>query len=338
MALHESRQGDVTLVQARGRLDAATASETDRRLASFVSAGARRIVLNLSGVDYVSSAGLRVLLAAAKRLQQAQGKLVLADPTPQTRQILDMAGFSALIPVFDTAEAAVASLSTSAPHGGGPRASLSLAEEVFLLALDDRLGLVRPGLLPALDYALAGAVLMDLALRGRIDTDATSLKVVMAAPAGDEILDDVLREIRARPEAQPVSFWLQELASPSHSLQERSLEGLLRKGILKREDRRLLWVFEVHRYPVADDREVKEVRTRLRDLILGDELPGPRDVVLLNLGNACRLLEDLLTPQDRERTQARIAALSRLDLIGQEMSRVIRDVETTLAVSRMPGP
>ncbi len=338
MTITEHRQGAVTLVQAHGRLDTSSASETDRHLAALVAAGARMVVLDLAGVEYVSSAGLRVFLSAAKRLQQAQGKLVLARPTPQTREILDMAGFSALIPVFDTTEAAVASLDASAAHGGSSRQPLTLAEEVFLLALDDRRGLVRPGLLPALDYALAGAVLMDLALRARIDTDATSLKVTGAASTGDALLDDILREIQARPEPQPTSFWLQEFANSERNLQERALDGLLRKGILRREDRRLLWVFEIRCYPIADDREVKEVRTRLRDLILGDELPEPRDVVLLNLGNACRLLEDLLTPEDRERTQARIAALARLDLIGQEMSRVIRDVETTLAVSRMPGP
>ncbi len=332
ISIREIPQGSITLVEVQGRLDATSASEADNRLAAMVTAGARQVVLDLAGVEYVSSAGLRVLLAAAKRLQQAQGQLVLAQPTPQTRQILDMAGFSALIPVFDTCAAAAVSLGQPTPAPAPERPPLNLAEEVFLLALDDRPGLIKAGLAPVLDCAVAGALLMELALYGRIDTDMTVLKVVDPTPTGEPLVDAALGEIQSRPTPEPTSFWLKALANPARQLQERALAGLLTKGILRQEDRRLLWVFEVRRYPVVDDREVKEVRTRLRELILGEDLPEPRDVVLLNLGLACRLLDDLLPPAEYERVHPRIVALARLDLIGQEMARAIRDIETSLPI------
>jgi anti-anti-sigma factor len=335
MTINESKQGPITIVQAQGRLDATTATDTDRRLAAMVAAGARQLVLDLSGVEYVSSAGLRVFLSAAKRLQQAQGKLVLASPTPQTKQILDMAGFSALIPLFDTLAAACASLAPPAAPERPKHLPLNLAEEVFLLALDDRHGLIKSKLIPVLDCALAGALLMELALCERIDTDATTLKLSSRATTGDALLDEVLREIQAQPGPQPTSFWLEKLADPARHLQDRALAGLLQKGILKQENRRLLWVFEVRRYPVVDDREVKEVRTRLRELIMGTDIPEPRDVVLLNLGTACRLLDDLLTPREYEQVQARITALARLDLIGQEMASSIRAIEQIMATATM---
>jgi anti-anti-sigma factor len=335
MTISERKHGSVTIVQAQGRLDAGSAPETEKRLTALAAAGARQVVLDLSGVEYISSAGLRVLLGAAKRLQQAQGKLVLASPLPQARQVLDMAGFSALIPVFDTAAAATACLAPPAVLERPERAPVSLVEEVYLLALDDQRGVIKPTLLPILDCALAGALLMELALCGRIDTDATGLRVTSSEPTGDALLDDALRELQRQPEPQPTSYWVEAFTETARHLQDQALTRLLAKGVLKQEDRRLLWVFAVRRYPVMDDREVKEVRTRLRELIQSDDIPDPRDVVLLNLANACRLLDDLLAPPERERLQPRIAALARLDLIGQEMARLIRSIELTMVTATM---
>ncbi|MFH1477885.1 MAG: GPP34 family phosphoprotein [Verrucomicrobiota bacterium] len=210
---------------------------------------------------------------------------------------------------------------------------LSFAEEIFLLALDDKQGVIKPLPVSALDYALAGALLMDLALQDRIDTDLTSLSVTNTQLTGDPILDDTLRDIQQKPESQPTSFWLKYFADQSRRIQERVLARLIQKGILKQENRRILWVFEVRRYPLMDNHEVKEVKTRLRELILGDDIPDSREVVLINLGNACRLLDDLFTPAEYEQVRSRITALARLDLIGQEMAKSIREIERTMAIA-----
>jgi len=70
-----------------------------------------------------------------------------------------------------------------------------------------------------------------------------------------------------------------------------------------------------------------------RELILSDDIPDPREVVLINLGNACRLLDDLFTPAEYEQVRSRITALARLDLIGQEMAKSIREIERTMAIA-----
>ncbi len=210
---------------------------------------------------------------------------------------------------------------------------LRFAEEIYLLALDDQQGVIKPLPVSALDYALAGALLMDLALLDRIDTDLQSLQVASAEPTGDALLDDTLRELQSESEPRPTAYWLKRLADQSRRIQERVLERLVAKGILRCENRRILWVFEVRRYPLLDNHEVKEVRARLRDLILSDEIPDPREVVLINLAHACRLLDDLFSPAELERVRPRIATLARLDLIGQEMSASIREIERTMAIA-----
>ena len=108
MNISESKQGNVTILKAQGKLDATSSPELDKRLTSLVESGTRQIALDLAGLDYVSSAGLRVFLSAAKRLKQAQGKLALANLSAQVQQIFDIAGFESILPVFKTVNKAVA--------------------------------------------------------------------------------------------------------------------------------------------------------------------------------------------------------------------------------------
>jgi len=107
MNITESKQGNVTILQMQGKLDAMSSPELDKRLASLVESGTRQIAVNLVGLDYVSSAGLRVFLSATKRLKQAQGKLALCNPSVQVQQIFDIAGFASILPIFKTLKEAV---------------------------------------------------------------------------------------------------------------------------------------------------------------------------------------------------------------------------------------
>ena len=345
MKISERKQGDITILQPHGRLDATNAADMDRSVATLIKGGVTHLVLDLSGLEYVSSAGLRVFLSAAKNMKNAQGKFSLGNPTPQVRQVLEVAGFSTILPVFATMAEAIGTCTAEAVPSepvDTARKKLTVAEEIYLLALDESQGVTKRHIpTSALDYALASALLMELALCDRVDTELTDdnltiLKVTSAEPTGDTLLDDTLRELQQEPEPKLTSFWLERLTNWRGHIGELVLERLIRKGILKQENKRILWVLEVKRYPLMDDREVKEVRTRLRELILGDDIPDAHDVVLISLGNACRLMDDLFTPKEYSLVEARIDALARLDLIGQEMTRSIREIERAIAIMSMP--
>ena len=109
------------------------------------------------------------------------------------------------------------------------------------------------------------------------------------------------------------------------------------KGLLERQERTLLWVFSKKHYSLLDDTEVKDVRTRLRELILGNDIPSPRDVVLVSLGQASGILTDLFTESERAAAERRIHVLVKLDLIGQEMAACIRDIQAALADTSVMG-
>ncbi len=108
----QSKSGDgFTTFMVEGPLNATTAPAAETTLAGTIDAGASRLVLNLAGVDYISSAGLRVLLTAAKKLSRQNGKLVLCELQPRVREILEMSGLLTMLAVAAT-EAEAQSLAT----------------------------------------------------------------------------------------------------------------------------------------------------------------------------------------------------------------------------------
>ncbi len=108
MTIQETTHGGAMVLQVQGKLDALNAPALDQRLAAAVDGGARALVVDLSALEYISSAGLRVFLSGAKRLQQSHGKMALAGPTAQVEQIFEIAGFAAILPIYKTVAAAAA--------------------------------------------------------------------------------------------------------------------------------------------------------------------------------------------------------------------------------------
>jgi len=98
LEVNESREGEVVVVNLAGRLDTSTATDFDFAMEPHADKPAR-ILLDLSGIQYVSSAGLRVFLMLAKKLQKAQGKLVLCGLNPTVREVFDIAGFSKILQI-----------------------------------------------------------------------------------------------------------------------------------------------------------------------------------------------------------------------------------------------
>ena len=111
MDLREDKLGEVTILEAKGRVDSTTAPSLGDRLTAALAASGSRIVLDLKMLDYISSAGFRVLLLAGKRAEQTGGRLVLCGLTGQVRHLFDVAGFLDLFRVCATRDEALALLS-----------------------------------------------------------------------------------------------------------------------------------------------------------------------------------------------------------------------------------
>ena len=207
---------------------------------------------------------------------------------------------------------------------------LRFPEEVLLLLLNDEGGRFLSVPNWSLDYAMAGGVLMDLALENRIDTDLEQLALVDASPVGDSLLDPTLADIAAM-ENHNARFWIERTAGRAAAIREEALTRLITLGILEARDDRFLWVFRSRRYPIIDGKADREVKLRIMGALLSDEIPDPRDVVIICLADACGIFRGLLSRQELARASARIEQIRRLDLIGQAMSQAIRDIELSIA-------
>ena len=203
---------------------------------------------------------------------------------------------------------------------------LSFVEEITLLLLDDAQGRFVDLPLSASDVVIAGAALMDLALANRIDTDLDGLTLVDTKPTGDDILDDALGRLVKSGDGLTVSEAVEGLAAYAEGYKEKAVQRLVAHKILREENGRFLWVFPTRRYPVIDDTEQREVKARLRQVLLTDEIPDPRDVVLICLIDACNLLGLVLTPDEIKQTSARVEQLSKMDLIGQAVTRAVAEI------------
>jgi len=110
MELKEYRQGAALVLAPQGRLDARSASGFEERLLGLITAGERSILLDFAQLDYISSTGLRTLLTASKRLNEADGRFVLCGLTANVRDVFRISGFDTILEIHPDAPTALAAL------------------------------------------------------------------------------------------------------------------------------------------------------------------------------------------------------------------------------------
>ena len=215
---------------------------------------------------------------------------------------------------------------------------LRFAEEIMLLVLDDKGGKFADVPMLSLSYALVGGVLMDLALEGRIDTDPEQFVMIDPSPLGDDLLDPVLARIVRSTKTRDTHYWIEDTLKHVSAIRERSLARLIERGILRQEDDRFLWVFQTRRYPVIDDRTIRDVKLRIKGMLFSDEIPDVRDIVIISLSDGCGILESLLSSQELKSVAGRIEQVCKMELICRDIvkaaSRRIRDIESSTASKR----
>ena len=203
---------------------------------------------------------------------------------------------------------------------------LRFAEEMMLLLLDDEGERFLRVPDWSLRYALAGGVLMDLAMEDRIDTDLEKLTLVDPTPVGDDILDPVLADIAAATEPHDARYWVEQAAGRAYEIREAAMERLIARGILEQREDRFLWMFRSRRYPPVDGIAEIEVKLRIMEVLFADVVPTPRDVVIICLADACGIFKELLSSEDLREVQPRIELVRGMDLIGRAVMAAVWDI------------
>lgn len=213
---------------------------------------------------------------------------------------------------------------------------LRFSEEILLLLLDDKGREFADIPMLSFKYALAGAVLMDLAIEGRIDTDENRLFVTDPTPLQDDLLDPTLARVVESTETYDTRHWVEQTSAQAIEIRERSLARLVERGILRREEDHFLWVFQTRRYPVISNQTIQEVKLRIMEVLFSSEIPDVRDIIIISLADVCDIFRTLLSRRELQRVTQRIEQVRKMDLIGREVSQAVRDIESSLAVAMWP--
>jgi anti-sigma B factor antagonist len=107
MDITETKHEQYSVFKLNGRLDSNTAMGFEQKLFDCIENGTQRLILDFQDLDYISSAGLRVILKATKNLKGAEGKLVLCSMQDYVKEVFEISGFDSFLPIEATLDDAV---------------------------------------------------------------------------------------------------------------------------------------------------------------------------------------------------------------------------------------
>lgn len=207
---------------------------------------------------------------------------------------------------------------------------VTLGEEIMLLSLDDESGTSKDR--SSTGWGVAGGILLDLALAGRVAVADGRLTVVDRSPTGVPLLDGRLERIAdwaGSGSRKKASDWL---AKDQAKAVGSAVESLCERGLVTEERVRLLGLFPVRRYPEADGSVERELRERLVSVVVDGAEPDDRTSGLIALLHAARLYRQAFPELPRKRVEPRMAEIAEGNWAGDSVRGAIRDVQAAVAV------
>lgn len=107
MEVIEKKQDDFSVFSLKGSLDSNTSPGLEEKILEAIQNGTNKMIVDFESLDYISSAGLRVLNKATKKLKHSNGKIVLCSMQDYIREVFEIAGFDYFIPIVATMDDAV---------------------------------------------------------------------------------------------------------------------------------------------------------------------------------------------------------------------------------------
>jgi anti-sigma B factor antagonist len=107
MEIIEENQSGVNIYKLSGRLDSNTSQGLEKKIFQAIDDGSKSMIIDFKNLDYISSAGLRVILKATKALKREDGKILLCDMQDYVKEVFEIAGFDSFLPIVGTMDDAL---------------------------------------------------------------------------------------------------------------------------------------------------------------------------------------------------------------------------------------
>jgi hypothetical protein len=197
-----------------------------------------------------------------------------------------------------------------------------IAEELLLLLLDDEKG-ANQLMVYAVDGGLAGALLLDLVASGRLDERDGKLIATGSEPS-EPALAVVWRTIREADEPRDAKHWVSKLPGKLKPIQGTVAQGLVARGVLDEQRRKLLGLFKTMRYPEVDPGPEDELRARLRSVLVDGAAPDPRTASLLGLLVPMDMVKRLVERPERKAAGQRAKAIAERGAVGDAVHAAVQ--------------
>ena len=209
---------------------------------------------------------------------------------------------------------------------GAPSHQLHLQDELILMLINEQNGYFHqvPGW--DLNCAVIGAVLAELSLLSRIDTDMDSLVLVDRTETGNPSLDSILKQIADEPEQHDAQYWIERLAIRAEKVIDEALDRLVDLKILEHHNGDF-WTLAPVEWRAGKsggsvvDTAGEFIKLRIMKYIFYDAIPGPRDVIIICLVNTCDVFR-FIFELDND-AEERIKSICRMDLIGRSIAAAV---------------
>lgn len=207
----------------------------------------------------------------------------------------------------------------------------SLLEEFLLIAYADDGTPLTDG--THLDNGLGGAVLLELALAGRVDIADKKVIVIDRQPTGDRLLDGAVARIADDAKPRKPGHWVSKFAKDTRPL---VLDKLVADGVLTMERDKVLGLFPRKKFPSAYGVEPPaetEARQRMRAAVAGSGAVDPRTGALCALVAATDLDRKVFADMDRKRVKARLKEIGEGTWAAQAVKKTIEEIQTAVMVA-----
>jgi hypothetical protein len=211
--------------------------------------------------------------------------------------------------------------------------NLHLHESILLLSLDDETGKYTSSM-AYVNYAFAAGLVVDLLLEERVKIEDNKLLLTTNAITDSRAMNALIEQLSRRKKPMKVSNWLHTIVQRSSKLYKLCLEKLIQDGILERKQAKILWVFNVNRYPTVNDQPENELRRRIHELLLDDQsTPDPKEQLLLTIISRCQMLSEIMPEKsERKLAEPRLKLLTEDVPMNGHISRAIEEMQVAMMV------
>ncbi len=221
-----------------------------------------------------------------------------------------------------------------------PKHPLNIPQEFITMILNEKAGYFHQVEGWTLNCATIGAVLADLSLKSRIDSDEKTIFLLDSTKTGDEVLDLCLAEIASNPDPQEPRYWIERLAVHSENIINTTLKHLVQLGIMTHHEGGFYttnhcdWYAEFQQYPKSET-VGQYINSRIEKVVFTDIIPHPRDSLIIGLLNACGITRLIFDELDEEQDR-RIELICKIEKLNRVISQKVKQVVVAPTLQHSP--